>query len=50
MDLTDPGPELKRRSLTELDEVIEEILEQHPDWVQQVTKIIEAHTHEHSDP
>ena len=37
--LRNPTPD--KRSLAELDDVIDEIMERNPDWVDMITKIIE---------
>lgn len=37
---------LQRRSITELDEVIDEILERNPDFIEEIMKIVEEQRNE----
>lgn len=41
---------LKKRSLEELDDVIDEIIERNPDWVEKIEKIIEDKRNEQPNP
>lgn len=44
--MTEPKHTLKKRSLEELDDVIEEIIERNPEWAAEIERIIEAERNE----
>lgn len=39
---------LRKRSLEELDDVIDEIIERNPDWVEEISRIVEEKRDERS--
>ena len=41
---------LQRRSIAELDEVIDEILERNPDFIEEIMKIVEEKRNEQPNP
>jgi hypothetical protein len=43
-------PNLRRRSLAELDDVIDEIMERNPEFVEKLTKIIEEQRNKNAKP
>ena len=40
---------LRKRSLEELDDVIDEIIARNPDWVKEIERIIEEHRNERTN-
>lgn len=48
--MMEPKHTLKKRSLEELDDVIEEIIERNPEWAAEIEHIIEAKRNERKNP
>jgi len=42
-------PNLRRRSLSELDDVIDEIIERNPEWVEKINRIVEEKRNERTN-
>ena len=42
-------PNLRKRSLAELDDVIDEIIERNPEWVEEINRIVEEKRNERTN-